>query len=406
MAPFRLWSDVGWAVRAYPLDVPVAAVPLQRGPVPPWLTDLAFFLLAVGLGAVGLLDGVEQHLDRATLTVDAVLGGASCAGIWIRRSRPVAFAMGVGVFSVWALSASLISCLALFTVATHRRLAIVAPIVGFYALISPISVLVRPDMVTTHFGPAVLGVVVIAAILAWGMYVRARRELVASLHERALRAEAEQELRVSQARQAERARIAREMHDVLAHRISLLSLHAGALELRPDAAPDTIAQAAGVIRQSAHQVLEDLREVIGVLRVDQPEEPPEHPQPSLGDLDSLVDEARLAGCAVTLSCTVADMAAVPAGIGRGAYRIVQEGLTNARKHAPGQPVTVTVDGIAGGGLAIELINPVPDRAATTIPGSGTGLIGLAERAVIAGGSLDHRQTTDGFQLRAWLPWPS
>ena len=98
------------------------------------------------------------------------------------------------------------------------------------------------------------------------MFVRARRQLVVSLRDRAERAEAEQQLRVEQARQAERARIAREMHDVLAHRISLLSLHAGALEFRPDAPPEEVARAAGVIRASAHEALEDLREVIGVLR--------------------------------------------------------------------------------------------------------------------------------------------
>ena len=87
---------------------------------------------------------------------------------------------------------------------------------------------------------------VTAATVAWGMFVRARRQLVASLRERADRAEAEQQLRVEQARQQERARIAREMHDVLAHRISLLSMHAGALEFRPDAPPEEVARAAGV----------------------------------------------------------------------------------------------------------------------------------------------------------------
>src|SRR5262249_59493033 len=98
---------------------------------------------------------------------------------------------------------------------------------------------------------------------------------------------------------------------------------------------------------------------------------------------------------------------VAATIGRGGYRIVQEGLTNARKHAPGQPVTATVRGAAGEGLTVELHNPVPvDGAPTAIPGGGTGLIGLAERAAIAGGHLEHGPTADGFRLCAWLPWPS
>ena len=103
-------------------------------------------------------------------------------------------------------------------------------------------------------------------VIGWGLFVRARRELIDSLRERAERAEAEQRRRLEQAREAERRRIAREMHDVLAHRVTLLSLHAGALEFRPDAPPEEIAEAAGVIRASAHAALQELREVIGVLR--------------------------------------------------------------------------------------------------------------------------------------------
>ena len=119
------------------------------------------------------------------------------------------------------------------------------------------------------------------------MFVRARRQLVVSLRDRAERAEAEQQLRVAQARQLERTRIAREMHDVLAHRISLLSLHAGALEFRPDAPPEEVARAAGVIRASAHAALQDLREVIGVLRAElagrgRPGAPAAHPRRPAG----------------------------------------------------------------------------------------------------------------------------
>ncbi|MEU7893144.1 histidine kinase [Nonomuraea sp. NPDC049152] len=385
----------------------IAVVPAKRALVPGWLVDILLFLLAAGLTAVAVVDGVERHLDQVTLTVDAALGGLSCLGIPLRRRRPVGFAVVVGIFSVYALSASLVSFIALFNVAAHRRFAVVAPVVAGYALVSPLSQLVRPDSAVTDVSQVSLGIVCVTAALAWGMYVRARRQLVASLRDRAERAEAEQELRVAQARHLERTRIAREMHDVLAHRISLLSLHAGALELRPTASPETIARAAGVIRESAHQVLEDLRDVIGVLRVDRPDRPPERPQPGLRELPGLVEESRRAGEQVTLDCTVADPSAVPAATGRGAYRIVQEGLTNARKHAPGQPVTVTVHGTAGGGITVEVRNPAPVGAAVTaIPGSGTGLVGLAERAAIAGGWLEHGRTANGFRLRAWLPWPA
>jgi hypothetical protein len=106
----------------------------------------------------------------------------------------------------------------------------------------------------------------LAAVVAWGMYLRARGELVDSLRERAEQAEAAQHLLADQARQAERTRIAREMHDVLAHRVSLIALHVGGLEVRRDPGPDEVRETAGLIRSTARQALEELRAIIGVLR--------------------------------------------------------------------------------------------------------------------------------------------
>jgi signal transduction histidine kinase len=245
------------------------------------------------------------------------------------------------------------------------------------------------------------------AVVMWGMFVRARRQLVLTLRDRAERAEAEQHLRVDQARQQERSRIAREMHDVLAHRISLLSLHAGALEFRPDAPPDEVARAAGVIRSSAHEALNDLREVIGVLRESHDGDAPERPQPTLVDLPALIDESRSAGMHVAYDWRLEASAPVPTGTGRNAYRIVQEGLTNARKHARGSAVDVTVDGAPGDGLTIEIRNRLPVGVLRTadIPGAGTGIVGLSERAGLAGGRLEHGRTDTGdYRLWAWLPW--
>jgi signal transduction histidine kinase len=197
------------------------------------------------------------------------------------------------------------------------------------------------------------------------------------------------------------------MHDVLAHRISLLSLHAGALEFRPDAPPEEIAGAVAVIRASAHQALEDLRSVIGTLRDGADGEKPPPPQPTLTALPGLLDESRAAGMQLYADVNVADLAAVPDGIGRHALRIVQEALTNARKHAPSAEVDLRLEGAPGQGLTIEVHNPTPVGAAgaSEIPGSGTGLVGLAERAALTGGRLDHGFDRRGdFYLRAWLPW--
>jgi signal transduction histidine kinase len=371
------------------------------------VADAACFLLAVGLTVLALVDGLAQHIEPVPLTVDLILGGLCSLGVWLRRRWPVGLAVLAGVVGIYATSASGAALIALFTVAAHRRFSVVASVVAGYAIVPFLMLLVRPDIPVATWSEVVLGVVLAAAVLAWGLFVRARHQ---SLRERAGRVEAEQELRVAEARQGERNRIAREMHDVLAHRLSLLSLHAGALELRPDAAPEEVARAAGVVRGNAYQALEDLREVIGVLRTgaDQSDETPERPQPTLADLPDLVDQSRRAGMRVRLDWQSDARSAVPAGVGRSAYRIVQEGLTNARKHAPDGEVAVTVRATPGDGVTVEIRNPyLASTSPVTIPGAGVGLIGLTERAALAGGRLEHGPTPAGdFRLRGWLPWPT
>jgi signal transduction histidine kinase len=415
--PYRLIMKVpavGWDLRPVGLLTALEADKLPRSRRSPrdWVADAMCFLLAVGFTALTFVDGLHRNFGAVPLAVDVTLGGLSCLGVWLRRRWPVGFAVTAIVFSVFSTAASGVALIALFTVAVYRRLAVVGLVTAGFALASIGTVLVRPDTSMPNWSQAALGIVCIAAILAWGMFVRARRQLAQSLRERAQRAESE---RVERARQHERHRIAREMHDVLAHRISLVSLHAGALELRPDGPADEIARAAGVIRDGAHQALEELREVIGVLRAeragddDWADDAPERPQPTLADLPELVDESRRVGMLVRLECRVADPAAVPVAVGRSAYRIVQEGLTNAHKHAHGAEVTVTARGARGDGLTVEIRNPWPlDTASTTaIPGAGSGIIGLAERASLVGGRLEHGRTSSGdFRLWGWLPWPA
>ena len=234
-------------------------------------------------------------------------------------------------------------------------------------------------------------------VLGWGLFVRARRKLVRSLRAQCDRA-------AEEARAVERRRIAREMHDVLAHRLSLLSVHAGALEFHPDAPAEEVAERHGVIRESAKTALEELRGVIGVLREDSGESLTQPPQPTLADLAALVEESRAAGMRITARIELGD-AAPPGAVGRTAYRIAQEGLTNARKHAPGAAVTLTVRA-PDDGLQVEVrsLAPVAVAAAPQLPGARTGLIGLAERVSLAGGTLEHGVDPDGaFVLRASLP---
>ncbi|HEX2287695.1 MAG TPA: histidine kinase [Gaiellaceae bacterium] len=374
-----------------------------------WFVDVLIYVIAVTSGAIFI--GIDQAVlsgPRQILLLD-LAGGAICTtALWWRRRWPVAIAVGMIPFGMFATSAGAAIMIMVFTVAVHRPFPIAAAIAAAHSVTGLVYFAWRPDPELPYWVIVAFGVLLTAVVLAWGLLVRARRQLVLSLRDRAWRAEAEQQLRVAQARQLERARIAREMHDVLAHRISLLSLHAGALEFHPDAPPEEVARAAAVIRASAHQALEDLRAVIGVLRDGGDGEVPQPPQPTLAALPGLLEESRAAGMLLHAEIRLADLAAVPDAIGRHALRIVQEALTNARKHATSAAVDLRVEGAPGEGLTIEVRNRAPVLAAgeSEIPGAGTGLVGLAERVTLSGGSLVHGLDEAGdFQLRAWLPWP-
>jgi signal transduction histidine kinase len=372
-----------------------------------WLVDLACFGVAIVFGFLVFAESMDRLSDEQQF-FDLVVGLIASLALWWRRRWPIGVALFVAALNVYSSSSAIAGAIALFTVAVHRRAAIAVALGGLTLVITPIYLAIHPEDEVPYWVDMAIAILASGAVVAWGMFVRSRRQLVLSLRDRAERAEAEQQLRVEQARQHERARIAREMHDVLAHRISLLSLHAGALEFRPDAPPDEVARAAGVIRASAHEALDDLRTVIGVLREGSDGEPPERPQPTLADLPALIEESREAGVHVRYDWRLPDAAAVPDGAGRNAYRIVQEGLTNARKHAHGAAVDVSVAGAEGEGLTIEVRNRLPvGVAAAAIPGAGTGIVGLAERASLAGGRLEHGRTASGdWRLWAWLPWPA
>ena len=364
-----------------------------------WAIDV---LLSVAAAVLGLVLMAIQHYDDARWVLDAALGLASIVALWWRRRYPAAVGAGTTIVSIVSAAAGGAALIALFSAtlrASRTGLIVVWSLALANAFLYP---LVFPSG-DGYLLELLLGLLVTIVVVGWGLFARARRQLVLSLRERAERLEAEQRLHVEQAREAERRRIAREMHDVLAHRVSLLSLHAGALEFRPDAPPEEIAEAAGVVRASAHAVMQELREVIGVLR--EGEEGTERPQPTLADIPGLVEESRAAGMKV--ECRLDGGLDVPAATGRTAYRIVQEGLTNARKHAPAAAVAVTVAGRDAGGLLVEVVS----RRAVGVaaagpppPGSGTGLIGLAERVALAGGEISHGPGPGGDHvLRAELP---
>lgn len=369
-----------------------------------WVVDFSCFLLAVLIGLVGADTLQNSDLPRALSAADQMLGALSCAAVWLRRRWPFGLAVAMLPVSFLSETSGGVAVIALFTLAVHRPFRYVAWVAGAQLVLAPLYFWWRPDPDLPYAAAVVLILVLTGATVGWGMFVRSKRQLMLSLRDRARRAETEARLRAEQAQRLAREAIAREMHDVLAHRLTLLSVHAGALEFRPDAPRDEIARAAGVIRESAHEALQDLREIIGVLRAGDSEDAG-RPQPTLAALDALVAESLQAGMKVTLEQRVTDAGSVPASVGRTAYRIAQEGLTNARKHAPGTEVTVSVAGGPGEDLTVTVHNPAPEADVPPVPGAGQGLIGLTERATLTGGTLEHGPTPEGgFEVRARLPW--
>ena len=361
-----------------------------------WLVDVAMLLIAIGIGVAVFSPTEDQHSDFGAL-IDVVFGVIGWIALWWRRRWPVAVAvitLTLSAVSAFVAGAALI---ALFNVALRgsRRALVLTTALGLTT--ATIYSLIYPDDELPFVAEVLLSVLITLFVIPWGLFTRAQRDLLRSAHERARQLEAEQRTHVEQAREAERRRIAGEMHDVLAHRLSLLSVHAGALEFRPDAPPEEVAEAAGVIRANAREALQELREVIGVLRADAVAVQP--PQPTLDAIPSLIEESRAAGMTVRAHV---DAAGGDLLLGRTAYRVVQEGLTNARKHAPAAAVEVTV--AAADELVVEVVSRRAAHPAAAEPG-GSGLIGLAERVELVGGALEHGPNPRGdFVLRATLPW--
>ncbi|MEV7612699.1 histidine kinase [Streptomyces sp. NPDC089799] len=438
--------------------------------------DLGLFLLAafVAVLSTRAVPAGEEYAGTWR-TADQLLGALGCAAVFLRRRWPVRLAvvllLGGGV-AHYLTGPALV---AVFTVAASRPWRVTAWVTALAFAPLPVFLWRLPELAEDRAGSAVTYFVLIAGAVGWGLFRRSRQQLITSLRERAELAEADAALRAERAQQTAREEIAREMHDVLGHRLSLLSLHAGALEFNPGAPRAEIERAAGVIRESAHLALQDLREVIGVLRAP-PGEFGDRPQPGLGDVAGLVAESRQAGMRIEFDGQpeptgaaedggegdggtgdggapdrgvpdrgvpdrgVADNRAADGGaraapepppvVGRAAYRIVQEALTNARRHAPGAPVRLTVSGGPGDGLTVRVSNPLrggvsggasfaaagaasdgasgPSTAAagTAPAGGGQGLVGLAERARLTGGRCAHGTADGEFVISAWLPWES
>lgn len=362
----------------------------------------------VATSLIPVIDGSAPDWARV---VDPVVAVAAVVLVPVVFRRPVEAAVALAVLVSVSPAATPASTAALFVVALRYRMRRGVPVALLGIAAHAAQGAIRPNESIGYGWWLVLFVAVHAALLGAAVAFGTHIALVNSLRERAERAEAEQALRVAEARHAERERIAREMHDVLAHRLSLLATYAGALEYRPDSSPRQLATAAGVVRDGIHRALGELRDVVGVLRHGDGADPDvdRAPQAGLADLDDLVAETRAAGNPVDVESYLDPEATPPLSLDRTAYRVAQEGLTNARKHAPGAPISMRIAGRPGDTLTLELVNQVCSEPASAVAalGAGTGLVGLAERAAMVDGRFSHDVTPDGrFRLRLEAPWPA
>jgi signal transduction histidine kinase len=390
---------VGGHLRRRGLSLVSVIDPEEPCPRGPGVAVTAGATAAVSILVVLTMVGLAQADSTARLMFDIAVAVVSIGLIPVTLRWPVAGGVALGVLVALSPVATPPATVAVLYTARTRRLPQALVVAGVGLTGQAIQGWWRPAHGLAYGWWFLLMVAAYAALVGIGALAQARAALLISLSERVRRAEAEQDRRVAEARLAERNRIARDMHDVLAHRLSLLATYAGALEYRPDAPPERLAAAAGIVRDGVHQALDELRQVVTLLR--DPED--DGSAPDLADVERLIDEARAAGLTVEFERRITGE---PAPIvGRTAFRIVQEGLTNARKHAPGAPVRLIVDGIPGERLDIEVSNPMPARPPERLPGAGTGLVGIAERAELTGGSLTHGVTAaDDFRLAVSLPW--
>jgi signal transduction histidine kinase len=328
----------------------------------------------------------------------------AAAALPLRRRRPIAVTIGcLIVYGVTAfigpasLGAGIAVVIAAYSMASRRLRRFSFAVGGLGALSVAILSVTAADFGVVD--PRIFQVAAaIAVATALGDSARSRREYLRAVEERAERAERTREAEAHRLVAEERLRIAQDLHDTVAHRISVISLNAGvasgALEKRPEKARASLA----TIREASRGVLSDIGELLRYLRDDN--NAVEAPQPGLADLPELIASFEAAGLRVALQ-TTGDPSRASGAIDRVAYRVVQEGLTNAHKHGEKHSASVELD-LTGDVLIIEVVNPAAASGAD-LPGGGLGLVGMRERVAAVRGSVSSGREGDVFRLHARLP---
>nr|WP_244410308.1 histidine kinase [Streptomyces albofaciens] len=363
-----------------------------------------------------LVNGLDMGLELGVSLVAA-------AALLLRRRLPLTVFLitlpGLYIGYIWFAP-----MIALFTLAAFRagrvRLGVCAVLlIAAHFFPYPLSDL-DPGAHRENIQVLIDATVTSAAPIALGLLVRTRRELAARVADLTHSLRREDRLIAERVLATERARLAREMHDVVAHQVSLISLQAGAVQV--STGEEAVRESARTIRELSVRTLEELRHMVGILRAaggGTADARELAPQPDLAELPRLIEMSALD---VDYEHEVPDGACGTKAVERAAFRTVQEALTNVRKHAPGARVRIRVAAVRDGqaadgeggdggpekprGLRVEVRNGPPDASAPApaLPGGGHGLVGLRERAQSLGGLLEAGHTADGgFLVRAEFP---
>lgn len=361
---------------------------------------LALVLTIATQAELLLVDDVGEPFAVQVVTFAVITAGVA----W-RRSAPLLAAVVVSVgfaaqvvFAddapvIGGLVAALLVIYALGAYGTTRE-----AVLGAVALTLGLIVAAFADADKRGVADAIGNLLIFGVLLGLGMVIRHRRaearELDAELHDERRRSE--------QVLAEERTRIARELHDVIAHNVSLMVLQAGAARQVLDADPERVREPLLTIEATGRQAIGEMRRLLGILRADQ-EDPAAPPQPGLARLDELVAESRAADVAVDVEVS-GRQRPLPAGVDLAAYRIVQEALTNVRKHAgTGAAAHVAVH-FGESDIALEVTDDGSGASARRNGHAGHGLVGMRERAALYGGALKAGPRPDGgFRVAARLP---
>lgn len=374
--------------------------------IAPWVLGLIVFLLALTSPNESPIDATAGAYAESEVDFVVLGGAAAVCGLVSMLARKWLWPLLLVTALTWTFLSVyptvMVSCYYAAIHLTRRKHAITFLLVATALIGAPIGIGLglQNDLSSGLLLPVVAVALLVGLPYAIGLWVNARRQVISGLHERAARLEQEHAARADQARAEERARIAREMHDVVAHRVALMVLHAGALEVN---APDErLANEASLIRTTGREALTELRQVLGVLRTHGEPEAALVPQPDLSDLERLLDQARAAGLPVKLVEEGPEIH-LSLVVQRTAYRIIQEALTNVVKHAAGAETVVTLRYLSHA-VELKVDNGPSLRSIEKLPGSGLGLIGLRERVALLYGRLEARARLDGgFTVTVVLP---